>query len=60
MNERFRVMFLRLRDSETCPSGNKLVENCGIVTVDEVDLHLHPRWQMTVLQTPATGLPAPG
>jgi predicted ATP-binding protein involved in virulence len=24
------------------PSGVKLVENCGLVLVDEIDLHLHP------------------
>lgn len=42
---------------ETCPSGKKLVENQGIVMVDEIDLHLHPKWQMTVLQTLAKHLP---
>jgi hypothetical protein len=42
---------------ETCPSGKRLVENKGIVMVDEIDLHLHPRWQMTVLQTLARELP---
>lgn len=42
---------------ETCPSGKKLIENKGIVMVDEIDLHLHPKWQMTVLQTLAKELP---
>jgi hypothetical protein len=42
---------------ETCPAGKKLVENKGIVMVDEIDLHLHPTWQMTVLQTLAKELP---
>jgi hypothetical protein len=42
---------------ETCPPGKKLVENRGIVMVDEIDLHLHPTWQMTVLQTLAKELP---
>lgn len=41
----------------TCPSGKKLVENRGIVMVDEIDLHLHPQWQMTVLPTLAGALP---
>jgi hypothetical protein len=41
----------------TCPSGEKLVENRGIVMVDEIDLHLHPKWQMTVLPTLAKILP---
>jgi hypothetical protein len=42
---------------ETCPSGKMLRENKGIVMVDEIDLHLHPKWQMTVLQTLAKELP---
>lgn len=43
--------------TSTCPSGKKLVENHGIVMVDEIDLHLHPKWQMTVLPTLARALP---
>jgi len=35
----------------TCPDGKKLVDNKGIVMVDEIDLHLHPKWQMSVLHT---------
>lgn len=42
---------------ETCPSGKKIVENRGIVMVDEIDLHLHPKWQMTVLESLAKALP---
>jgi hypothetical protein len=41
----------------TAPKGKMLHENKGIVMVDEIDLHLHPTWQMTVLQTLATELP---
>jgi predicted ATPase len=41
----------------TCPRGKKLVDNRGIVMVDEIDLHLHPTWQMTVLPTLAAELP---
>jgi predicted ATP-binding protein involved in virulence len=41
----------------TAPSGKRLDENCGMVMVDEIDLHLHPKWQMTVLNTLATELP---
>lgn len=41
----------------TAPSGKRLDENCGMVMVDEIDLHLHPKWQMTVLPTLATELP---
>ena len=40
-----------------CPSGERLVDNCGIVLVDEVDLHLHPKWQMSVVETLAESLP---
>jgi len=35
--------------NRTCPSGKQLKENKGIVMVDEIDLHLHPTWQMSVL-----------
>jgi hypothetical protein len=41
----------------TCPPGKKVVENRGIVLVDEIDLHLHPKWQMTVLPILAKELP---
>lgn len=41
----------------TCPSGKKLVDNRGIVLVDEIDLHLHPKWQLTALPTLAKALP---
>jgi AAA domain, putative AbiEii toxin, Type IV TA system len=40
-----------------CPPGKKLVESCGIVLVDEIDLHLHPKWQMKVISTVAKALP---
>jgi len=41
----------------TCPPGKRLVENRGIVMVDEIDLHLHPAWQLTVLGTLARAFP---
>jgi energy-coupling factor transporter ATP-binding protein EcfA2 len=40
-----------------CPSGKSLVESRGIVLVDEIDLHLHPKWQMTVIRAVARALP---
>ncbi len=43
--------------TQTCPPGKKLVENKGIILIDEIDLHLHPEWQMTVLPTLARELP---
>jgi predicted ATPase len=39
------------------PSGAKLVETRGIVLVDEIDLHLHPEWQRTVVPRVAAALP---
>ncbi|MFY1664738.1 AAA family ATPase [Pseudomonas sp. Pseu.R1] len=38
-------------------SGQKLRQTRGIVMVDEVDLHLHPEWQRTVVPTLAAALP---
>jgi len=40
-----------------CPSGMKLAGNRGIVLVDEIDLHLHPAWQRTVISKLAQTLP---
>jgi hypothetical protein len=42
---------------ETCPKGKKLVDNHGIVLIDEIDLLLHPRWQIRVLPILAKALP---
>ena len=42
---------------ETCPSGKRLAENQGIVMIDEVDLHIHPEWQMQLLPEIARKLP---
>lgn len=41
----------------TCSSEKELVDNKGIVLVDEIDLHLHPKWQMTILPVIAKVLP---
>lgn len=38
-------------------SGLKLRETRGIVMVDEIDLHLHPEWQRTVVPVLAAALP---
>lgn len=40
-----------------CPSGAKLVDNRGIVLLDEVDLHLHPEWQREVVPVISKELP---
>lgn len=39
------------------PKGAKLVDNRGIVLVDEIDLHLHPEWQRSVIATISEALP---
>ena len=35
----------------------KLVDHRGIVMVDEIDLHLHPEWQLLVLPTVSHAFP---
>jgi predicted ATPase len=40
-----------------CPKGKKLVESCGLVLVDEIDLLLHPEWQRSVIQSLSENLP---
>jgi len=62
LSDGYRAFFGWLGDllfhvCETCPSGKKLTENTGIVMVDEIDLHLHPTWQMKVLHALARELP---
>ena len=42
---------------ETCPHGKPLEENQGIVMIDEVDLHIHPGWQMELLPRLSRHLP---
>lgn len=39
------------------PKGKKLVDNYGVVLVDEIDLHLHPAWQREVVPQLARALP---
>lgn len=39
------------------PTGAKLVETRGVVMVDEIDLHLHPEWQRSVVPVLARALP---
>jgi hypothetical protein len=39
------------------PTRHKLVDNRGVVLVDEVDLHLHPEWQQRVIPTLARAFP---
>lgn len=39
------------------PKGAKLVDNYGLVLVDEIDLHLHPEWQRSIAETLSLALP---
>ena len=43
--------------ANACPPGETLRRKPGNVMVDEIDLHLHPRWQMMVIKTVARALP---
>jgi hypothetical protein len=40
-----------------CPAGKKLIDLRGIVMVDDIDLQLHPRWQMRVIKAVARTFP---
>jgi len=42
---------------QCCPDGAALVDHQGIVMIDEIDLHLHPEWQLVVLPTISRALP---
>ena len=42
---------------QCCTDGTPLVDLLGIVMIDEVDLHLHPEWQLVVLPTISQALP---
>ncbi len=42
---------------QCCPDGTALVDHRGIVMIDEVDLHLHPQWQLQVLPTVSRTFP---
>lgn len=39
------------------PTGAKLVDTRGVVMIDEIDLHLHPEWQRSVVPVLARALP---
>ncbi len=43
--------------SETCPFEAALVDMRGVALVDEVDLHLHPKWQREVVSMISNALP---
>lgn len=43
--------------SQCCPGHMALVDHCGVVMIDEIDLHLHPEWQLVVLPTISRAFP---
>ncbi|MCP4612053.1 MAG: AAA family ATPase [Planctomycetes bacterium] len=40
-----------------CPRGMSLMNNRGLVLIDEIDLHLHPRWQREIIPKISRQLP---
>lgn len=43
--------------ADVCPLDRGLAEISGIVLIDEIDLHLHPEWQRTILPSLASAFP---
>lgn len=43
--------------TSVCPAKLPLDQVSGIVMIDEIDMHLHPRWQMRILPALAKALP---
>ncbi|HEX2811102.1 MAG TPA: AAA family ATPase [Sphingopyxis sp.] len=44
--------------ADVCPDGASLTDISGVVLIDEIDLHLHPEWQRTILPTLARSFPS--
>lgn len=42
---------------DVCPDGRRLDDISGIVLIDEIDLHLHPEWQRSILPSLARAFP---
>lgn len=42
---------------QCCPDHMALVDHRGVAMIDEVDLHLHPEWQLVVLPTISRAFP---
>jgi len=43
--------------SDCAPKGRPLTDMTGIVLIDEIDLHLHPKWQRVVVPKLARAFP---
>jgi energy-coupling factor transporter ATP-binding protein EcfA2 len=48
---------LQVRAAIVNPDANKLVDLPGVVIVDEIDLFLHPEWQLEVVEKVAKAFP---
>lgn len=44
------VCDLLIKLSQTCPEDRRVFDEHGVVLIDEIDQHLHPRWQMTIVK----------
>lgn len=43
--------------SSVCPDDKEITDLSGVVLIDEIDLHLHPRWQLRVIRDLAETFP---
>lgn len=51
------VMDLLHHLKNICPPKKKFEDLTGVVMVDEIDLHIHPSWQKTIIEQVARALP---
>lgn len=62
LNEGYKIVIAMVADlaarmAEANPQMSDPLQTSGIVLIDEVDLHLHPRWQRRILQDLTTVFP---
>lgn len=44
------VCDLLIKLSQSCAEGHDVFKEYGVVLIDEIDQHLHPRWQLTIVK----------
>lgn len=44
------VCDLLIKLSQSCAEGHDVFKEHGVVLIDEIDQHLHPRWQLTLVK----------
>lgn len=44
------VCDLLIKLSQSCAEGHDVFKEHGVVLIDEIDQHLHPRWQLTIVK----------